>query len=147
MAEQKEMLKPDNPAWAKLIADIKAVLSSRGDDGYAFTSLHRSEQWDFFGVSGFSERCLEQGMTEAQATAVIRNALDGKPQEKWLDGVFDGLAFERESKDLTNDRSAYLAGASLQGRRSAANETYETMLDQAAKRSGNAKAREQEQER
>lgn len=88
------MLKPDDPAWAELVAEIKAVVFSRGDDGYAFTSLHRCEQWDFFKVSGFSDRYVDQGMTEEQVTTTIRNALEGKPQENWLDGVLDGQALE-----------------------------------------------------
>lgn len=83
------MLKPDDPAWAKLVAEIKAVVSSRCEDGFAFTSLHRTEQWDFFTTSGFYKPYVDRGMTDTQITRTIRNAIDGKPPEKWLEGVFD----------------------------------------------------------
>ncbi len=132
MAEQKEMLKPDNPAWATLIADIQIVLSSRSDDGYAFTSWPRPEQWDFFLVSGFSGPYVDQGMSEAQVTAIIRNALEGKPQEKWLNGVFDGHALKLESKDRTSHLNAHLASASFQGRKST--HGYNRLLDDAVER-------------
>jgi hypothetical protein len=95
--ERTAMLKPDDPAWTKLVAEIRAVLASRSDDEFAFASLHRCEQWDFFTTSGFYGGHVDQGMTEAQITRVIRNALDGKPQEKWLDGVFDEQALENPS--------------------------------------------------
>jgi hypothetical protein len=86
------MPKPDDPVWAKLVADIKAVVSSRGEDELAFSSLHQCEQWDFFKCSGFVGNYVDRGLTEAQVTAVIRNAINGKPQERWLDGVFDRKA-------------------------------------------------------
>lgn len=88
-ATRVDILKPDDPAWAELMADIKAVVSSRPEDGFAFTSLHRTEQWDFFTTSGFYGPYRDRGMTDTQITRIIRNAIDGQPQEKWLEGVFD----------------------------------------------------------
>ncbi|MCX7392574.1 MAG: hypothetical protein NTW75_00430 [Planctomycetales bacterium] len=83
------MLKPDDSAWTELVAEIKAVVSSRSEDGFAFVSMHRTEQWDFFTTSGFYSPYMDRGMTETQISTVVRNAINGKPQEEWLDGVFD----------------------------------------------------------
>lgn len=85
------MLKPDDPAWGELVADIKAVMSSRCEDGDTFASLHRLDQWDFFNTSGFYNDYADLGITDTQVTTVIRNALNGKPQERWLEGIFKDM--------------------------------------------------------
>ena len=108
------MLKPNDPAWPELVAEIKAVVSCRCDDGFAFGSLHRTEQRDFFHVSGFFNRYRDLGLSDNQEVAIINNVLDGKPQEKWFDGVFDReaetLMFTDILKGIVEDHLEHIQG-------------------------------------
>ena len=102
------MLKPDDPAWAELVADIQVLVSSRyvenpeqfsslfpayvkskGKGGFEFSSLHRGDQRELFKDTGFFDRYADQGITDGQMLVIMGNVLDGKPQEKWLEGIFD----------------------------------------------------------
>ena len=93
------MLKRDDPAWVELVAEIQAVVSSKDKDGIGFGSLHRCDQRDFFTVSGFFDHYSDQGLTDTQIAVIRDNVLDGKPQDKWLDGVFDEAVLERRKVD------------------------------------------------
>src|SRR5438128_12611814 len=105
--EEWTMLNRDDPAWSDLIAEIKSIVSSRyvedpeqfssmfpaymkssGNDGFEFASLHRGDQRDLFKDAEFFDRYGDQGITDAQMLTIMGNVLDGKPQEKWLEGVF-----------------------------------------------------------
>ena len=99
-------LKPDDPVWADLISDIEAVVSGRyaedldfvsgmpyapsvEEPGFEFSVLTRKDRQnllaDMVDWRGYGTR----GMSHDQQSIIIGNVLDGKPQERWLDGVFD----------------------------------------------------------
>jgi hypothetical protein len=107
------MLKPGDPVWAELIADIETVVSGRyaedfdgvfgstyapsvEEPGFEFAVLNRKDQQNVLAdmVSWRQYAC--QGMGHDQQRIVIANVLDGKPQEQWLEGVFDEAVLEKE---------------------------------------------------
>jgi len=109
-------LKPDDPAWADLATEIESVVSHRfvedpaaswrpfyipseGEPGFAFASLNREDRLDLLAdlVSWRDYEC--QGISHEQQRIVIANVLDGKPQEKWLEGVFDEAVLENQKID------------------------------------------------
>jgi len=102
------MLKPDDPAFGELIAKIRDVASSRyvedpfhqpghflkSETGLRFEELKPDDQIDLLNVSVDWDHYKDRGMSTAQAGIIFSNR-DGKPQEKWLDGIFDEAALER----------------------------------------------------
>lgn len=115
------MLKPGDPAFDKLVADLKSVTSSRyaeqflwsvddttvlakGDSGARFERLHATEQTEVVKWSIEWSHYENQGLSRAQADAIFRNVQDGKPPERWLEGVFDE-AFKAVVEDMTNNRA------------------------------------------
>jgi hypothetical protein len=107
------MLKPDDPVWTELIAEIEAVASGRyaedldvifgptyapsvEEPGFEFGVLNRKDRQNLLAdmVSWRQYEC--QGMGHDQQRIVIANVLDGKPQDKWLEGVFDEAVMEKE---------------------------------------------------
>jgi hypothetical protein len=94
-----------------MIGDILAVVSSRyaedldfvsgmpyarsaEEPGFEFGVLTRKDRQnllaDMVDWRGYGHR----GMSHDQQSIVIANVLDGKPQEKWLEGVFDEAVLE-----------------------------------------------------
>jgi hypothetical protein len=107
------MLKPDDPVWTELIADIEAVASGRyaedldvifgptyapsvEEPGFEFGVLDRKDRQNLLAdmVDWRQYEC--QGMGHSQQRIVIANVLDGQPQEKWLEGIFDEAVLESE---------------------------------------------------
>jgi hypothetical protein len=105
------ILKPDDPVWAELIANIEAVVSGRyaedpdfvfgmtyapsvEEPGFEFGVLTRKDRQnllaDMVDWRGYGNR----GMSHDQQSIVIANVLDGKPHEQWLVGVFDEAVLE-----------------------------------------------------
>lgn len=107
------MLKPDDPAWVELVTEIENVVSlryvedpdaiwgpsytpSEEEPGFSFESLNRRDRQNVL-ADMVSWRSYEsQGISHAQQRIVIANVLDEKPQEKWLDGVFDEAVLEND---------------------------------------------------
>jgi len=107
------ILKPDDPVWAELVTEIESVVSQRyvedpdanrgpsytpseEEPGFSFESLNRGDRQNVL-ADMVSWRSYEsQGMGHSQQRIVIANVLDGKPQEKWLEGVFDEAVLENE---------------------------------------------------
>lgn len=104
-------LKPDDPVWTEMIGAIEAVVSWRyaedlhfvsgfpyapsvEEPGFEFGVLTRKDRQnllaDMVDWRGYGNR----GMSHDQQSIVIANVLDGKPQEKWLEGVFDEAVLE-----------------------------------------------------
>lgn len=110
------LLKPDAPAWADLVTEIESIVSHRfvedpgaswrpfyifsnGEPGFAFASLNREDRLDLL-ADLVSWRDYElQGISHEQQRIVIENVLEGKPQEKWLEGVFDEAVVENRKID------------------------------------------------
>jgi hypothetical protein len=107
------ILKPDDPVWAELIADIKAVASGRyaeepdeifgptyapsvEEPGFEFRVLNREDRQDVLAdmVDWRQYEC--RGISFAQQRIVIANVLDEKPQDKWPEGVFDEAFLENQ---------------------------------------------------
>ena len=96
----------DDPAFNDLITEIQSVLSARfvedpdrlcspfympsnGEPGFEFASLNRADRLELISemVDWRGYDC--RGITGAQLTVIIGNVMDGKPQDRWLEGVFD----------------------------------------------------------
>jgi hypothetical protein len=109
-------LKPDDPAWADLVTEIESVVSHRfvedaaaswrpfympseAEPGFAFASLNREDRLDLLADLVSWRDYKLQGMSYEQQRIVVENVLDGKPQEKWLEGVFDEAVVEGRKID------------------------------------------------
>jgi hypothetical protein len=107
------MLKPDDPVWAELIADIEAVVSTRyaedldfvsglayapsaEEPGFEFAVLNRKDQQNLLADMVDWRQYGSQGMSHEQQRIVIANVLDEKPQEQWLEGVFAESVLENK---------------------------------------------------
>lgn len=109
------MLKPNDPAWTDLFADIQAVVScryvesmerpsnifpaymeSRDGSGFEFSELQRGDRMELLTDADFWLHYEDLGLSDCQEVAILNNILEGKPPEKWFDGVFD-----REAETLT----------------------------------------------
>src|SRR5579859_1514767 len=91
----------DSSSISDLVASIRRVLSSRyvedrsspfgayvrSDGGLRFEELSRSDQRDVLINAPFWGWQDDEGMTHAEQLIIVGNVLDGKPQEKWLEGV------------------------------------------------------------
>jgi hypothetical protein len=107
------MLKPDDPAWVELVAEIQRVVSSRyaensgvifgptyepsrDEPEFEFAVLNREDRQNLLAdmVDWRQYEC--QGMGHSQQRIVIANVLDGKPQEKWLEGIFAEAVLEND---------------------------------------------------
>ena len=104
------MLKPGDPVFDELAADLQSVASSRyveglvhhlpdhfrrSDTGLKFEELKPGDQLELLNVSLAWDHYEDQGVSMAQAGIIFSNVRDGKPQEKWLDGIFDEAVLER----------------------------------------------------
>jgi hypothetical protein len=108
------MLKRDDPIFDALIKDIKKVVSERyledqeapisgiykragaGGSGEEFGALRWRAREDVICAFVTWDEYQERGITYAQVSTIIVNVLHGKPQEKWLEGVFDEAVLENQ---------------------------------------------------
>jgi hypothetical protein len=105
------MLKSDDPAFAELRAALKDIASSRyaeeflwsvddstvltkSDSGVRFEELEATAQLYVLKSSVFWGDYKDQGLTDAQAGVIFANVRDGKPPERWLEGVCDEAVLE-----------------------------------------------------
>jgi hypothetical protein len=91
-----------------LIARIQTVLSSRWAEdrsspfgpfercasGVRFEQLPPDDQREVLTDAPFWGWYDNEGMTRAELLLIIDNVLAGKPQDKWLEGVFEKAALE-----------------------------------------------------
>jgi hypothetical protein len=99
----------DHPVLREVIADIRRILSGRyvEDRSSPFGPYVRSESGlRFDELSSVAQRDVlinapvwgwhdDAGMTQAEQLVIISNVLDGKPQERWFEGLSD-TALHRE---------------------------------------------------
>lgn len=105
------MLKPDDPAFAELRAALNAVASSRyveeflwnvddtmvwtkNDRGVRFEQLSAAAQLEVLRSSMYWGDYEDRGLTDTQAGVIVTNVREGKPPERWLEGVCDEAALE-----------------------------------------------------
>jgi len=107
------MAKPDHPAWAELVTEIESVVSlsyvedpdapwgpsytpTEEEPGFSFASLNRGDRQNVLADMVSWGNYESQGISHAQQRIVIANVLDGKLQERWLEGVFDEAVLEND---------------------------------------------------
>lgn len=108
--------KPGDPAWTDLVTEIEGIVSHRfvenpdphpfGDPsyipnegeepGFSFASLNREDRQDLLAEMVDWRHYGNRGISHDQQRIVIGNVLDEKPQEKWLEGVFDEAVLEKD---------------------------------------------------
>jgi hypothetical protein len=105
------MLKRDDPAFAELVADVQKTASSRytkgllwdlddsmvwsaSDTGVIFEQLKPADKVEVLNGSVRWNHYRELGLSNAQAGVIFSNVREGKPQEKWLEGIFDEAVLE-----------------------------------------------------
>jgi hypothetical protein len=93
-----------------LIADIQRLLSSRyvedrssvfgpyvsNDSGLRFEELSPADQRDVLTNAPVWGWYDDQGMTHSEQVLIVANVLDGKPKERWFEGVFDVAVLENQ---------------------------------------------------
>jgi len=93
-----------------LSADIKRALSSRyvedrssacgpyvrNESGLRFEELNWADRRDVLTNAPFWGWYDDQGMTQSEQMIVVGNVLDGKPKERWFEGVLDEAVLENE---------------------------------------------------
>lgn len=98
----------DTASVRDLMASIRTVLSSRWVEdrsspfgpfercasGVRFEQLPPEDQREVLTDAPFWGWYDNEGMTRTEQLHIIDNVLAGKPQEKWLEGVFDAAALE-----------------------------------------------------
>ncbi len=96
----------NDPAFNDLITEIQSVMSiryvedpdrlcspfympSNDEPGFEFASLNRADRLELISemVDWRGYDC--RGIAGAQLSVIIGNVMDGKPQDRWLEGVFD----------------------------------------------------------
>jgi len=131
------MLKPDDPVFAQLRAALTDVASSRyaeeflwsvddttvwttSESGVRFEQLKAAAQVavlrSFVPWSDYEDR----GLTDAQAGVIFTNVRDGKPPERWLEGVCDEAA-------LKNHKTANFRAMVEDSKNSPGNHVFEEM--------------------
>jgi hypothetical protein len=103
------MLKQNDPAFAELRAALKEVSSSRyvedpfhrmpgsflrEETGVRFDELNPGDQLTVLSRHVPWEHYKDQGLSDAQAGIISSNIRDGKPLERWLEGIFDGAVLK-----------------------------------------------------
>jgi hypothetical protein len=103
------MLKADDSAFKELSECLGSVASSRyvedpfhrmpgsflpRETGLRFDELKPGDQLAVLSRYVPWEHYKDQGLSDAQAGVIFDNIRDGKPQEKWLEGVFDDAVLE-----------------------------------------------------
>ena len=95
------MLKPDDTALKKLEARLQIVASSRyvaesptfwtmSESGTRFEQLKPTAQMEVLDSLVDWGLYKDQGLSDAQAGIIFSNVRDGKPPERWLEGICDG---------------------------------------------------------
>jgi hypothetical protein len=101
------MLKPDDPAFKVLEARLQFVASSQYsadsptfrtiiDSGIRFEQLKPTAQIEVVDSLVDWGNYKDRGLSDAQAGVIFSNVRDGKPPERWLEGIFDGAALENQ---------------------------------------------------
>jgi hypothetical protein len=107
------MLKPDDPTWVELIADIESVISCRyaedldvifgpayapsvEEPGFEFGVMNRRDRQNVLADMVDWRQYENRGISHAQQRIVIANVLDEKPQGQWLEGVFAEAVLEND---------------------------------------------------
>jgi hypothetical protein len=114
------MWKPDDPAFAELRAALNDVASSRyakeflssvddttvlakNGSGVPFERLSAAAQLEVLRSSVPWDDYEDRGLSYAQAGVIFTNVREGKPPERWLEGVCDEAALENHK--TTNFRA------------------------------------------
>jgi hypothetical protein len=71
--------------------------------GVPFEHLSPHDQREVLTDAHFWGWYDNEGMTRAEQLLIIDNVLAGKPQEKWLEGVFDAAALDSHVKSKPED--------------------------------------------
>lgn len=101
------MLKHDDTALKNLEARLQIVASSRyvaesptfwkmSESGTRFEQLKPTEQIEVLDSLVDWGLYQDQGLSDAQAGIIFSNVRDGKPPERWLEGICDGAALENQ---------------------------------------------------
>jgi hypothetical protein len=107
----------DRASVRDLVAGIRTVLSSRYVEdrsspfgpfercasGVRFEHLPPDDQREVLTDAPFWGWHDDEGLTRTEQLLIIDNVLAGKPQEKWLEGVFDEAALENHKIALFNE--------------------------------------------
>jgi hypothetical protein len=103
------MLKADDAAFKELSDCLESVALSRyvedpfhrmrnsflpRETGLRFDELKPDDQLAVLSRYVSWEHYKDQGLSDAQAGVIFDNVRDGKPQEKWLEGIFDEAILE-----------------------------------------------------
>jgi hypothetical protein len=103
------MLKADDSAFKELADRLGSVASSRyvedpfhrmpgsflpGETGLRFDELKPGDQLAVLSRYVPWEHYKDLGLSDPQAGVIFDNVRDGKPQEKWVEGVFDESVLE-----------------------------------------------------
>lgn len=108
------MLKPDDPAVGDLAAELRKVASSRWekgdlwnlddtqvwgtrDEGVRFEDLQPADRTEVLDQEVAWKRLTDQGLSNAQAAGIFSNVRDGKPPERWLEGIFDEAVLDERT--------------------------------------------------
>jgi hypothetical protein len=101
------MLKHDDTALKNLEARLQIVASSRyvaesptfwtmSESGTRFEQLKPTEQMEVLDSLVDWGLYQDQGLSDAQAGIIFSNLRDGKPPERWVEGICDGVALENQ---------------------------------------------------
>lgn len=101
------MLKREDPAWDRLVADIEAVVFSRyvenrepwlgrppsGANPIEFERLVFGNRLELLWDAPFWAYYEQMGMTNEQRCIVLDNVLSERGQDRWLEGAFEPEKF------------------------------------------------------
>ena len=72
------------------------IPSNEEEPGFEFAVLNRQDRQNVLGEAIAWRHYENKGISHAQQRIILANVLDGKPQENWLDGVFDDAVLEND---------------------------------------------------
>jgi hypothetical protein len=108
------MLKSGDPLVQELVANLRKAFSGRyaeesiwssndtavlteSDSGVTFERLKMSAQMDVLNSSVPWDHYKDQGLSDPQAGVIFANVREGKPLERWLEGIFDEAVLENHN--------------------------------------------------